>query len=225
MIAANFNVRLARGNGKSIRSSEKADYSEKARRLGGSMTQVILQPVDKVHFPHTIEKSGPLSEILSLLKQTDSKTLRNEYPEGAVRVWGIKPGDGGKNVSEWHKIRKGGIVLFTRKSRVIGRAQVTSKTDNERLAKRLWPENATAETWKLIYFVDKFTRLAVQSILVLTLSTRGTANRLAIFFRADHHFNFFFRCYFENYYFLKKCLNHFQQFVGNRDCLCRTFYI
>lgn len=125
------------------------------------MSQIILQPAGSAaardHYADTITRPVPLALIAEYIPATDTAFLQTRYPEGAVPTWGVTPGDGGRNLARWEKVKPGDVMFFAGRGAVRATGVVTHKLRNLALAKQLWGTDADGDTWEFIYFVDQIT--------------------------------------------------------------------
>jgi len=123
------------------------------------MKKIILQPAaDKAserHFKHTVINSIRIADILEFITHNEAERLRENYPSGEFKVWGITPSDG--KVKSWSKINRGDTVLFAKSKFIVYSATVTFKSQNNRLAAKLWGFDKEQNTWEYLYFLDELT--------------------------------------------------------------------
>jgi len=121
------------------------------------MSKIILQPAGdrdgSEHFFDTIVNSVPLQRIRQHVSNTEYEILKDIYPSGDCKVWGVTPG--GNNITKWNRIEVGDVTLFARKKRIFASAVTTFKLHNRRLAAELWDYNDNGQTWEYIYFLDQ----------------------------------------------------------------------
>ena len=121
------------------------------------MSNLILQPTSNKlaaeHFVSTIENYVHISEFEPYVTETFFQTLKEFYPDGHVRVWGVISGKNNCNQKKWEKVKKGDIVLFSKKGGVFALGVITATLHNSRLAKYLWQKDGEEQAWECMYFV------------------------------------------------------------------------
>lgn len=126
------------------------------------MDKVILQPSGsadaKQHFGDTIASPVPLSRLEQYFDGATIAKLRTLYPSGATPVWGVVPGDAGRNIKKWERVDVGDVVLFAGGGRIFASAVVTAKARSLAAATELWGTDANGSTWEFMYFLDEVTR-------------------------------------------------------------------
>lgn len=129
------------------------------------MTRIILQPCGnkdaRAHFVDTIENTVEISEIEGYLSQTELEIIKELYPEGKLRIWGVTRGINERNKKYWDKINKGDITLLSKDGQIFASTTTTFKIHNKLLARALWNENKEGNTWEFIYFVDELRFLSI----------------------------------------------------------------
>ena len=123
------------------------------------MPLVILQPCASTgalkHYKDTIEKTVKVSDIEDQISQQDIINLKEIYPSGNMRVWGVTPGDKLRNAKQWDLINTGDIALIAKQKFVFASAIITHKLQNRNLAKKLWGLMSDGQTWEYVYFLDE----------------------------------------------------------------------
>src|SRR5213078_4824186 len=104
------------------------------------MSNLILQPAGGGGEKHlwTITDGVRLSKIKLHVDQEQLDALAGLYPGGVARIWGLTPGDGGRNQRKWSHFERDDIVLFCGQKRVFASALIQFKLHSARLAKALW---------------------------------------------------------------------------------------
>ena len=73
---------------------------------------VILQPCGnkdaRAHYNDTVLFPVPHHTVSNLLNEQDNETLKNIYPDGMLKIWGVTP----VNQRKWEKVEAGDITLF-----------------------------------------------------------------------------------------------------------------
>ena len=127
----------------------KVSYLEKLVQITNQMKSVILQPcADPVafdHFQDTIEADIATHKIRKFIAENDWKSIRQFYPNGNCRIWGIEP-KSGINVKKWQRIRAGDEAFFSRHSSFIASGTVTLTIRSRRLARFLWGDSEESST-------------------------------------------------------------------------------
>ena len=136
------------------------------------MSLVILQPCSnkgsRKHYQDTIQKPVPIDQVAHLLSKEDARILKDIYPDGQLKVWGVVPGkEGSNNVTRWKRIQPGDVTLLAAQGRVFASAVATHKTHNGKLAEKLWGRNEDNQTWEYVYFVSE---VRAQNILYKDLN-------------------------------------------------------
>ncbi|SMC87767.1 hypothetical protein [Pedobacter africanus] len=127
------------------------------------MNRVILQPASnkasRNNYEHTVEHTISIDSIKKYITPEQEAELRELYPSGQFRIWGIDRDAEGRStkVNDWNRITKGDIALFARDSKVYASATVTTKFRNAELAVFLWGYKKPDVTWEYLYFIDEVT--------------------------------------------------------------------
>ena len=123
------------------------------------MPNVILQPSAskdaQEHYRDTIETPVILNDVSQFLSNNEIETLKNIYPDGKMRVWGVTPGISGNNIVKWERIGIGDVTLLAAKGRIFASAVTTLKFKNKSLAAHLWGYDDKGMTWEYIYFISE----------------------------------------------------------------------
>ena len=123
------------------------------------MPNVILQPCankgSQAHYHDTIETPVILNDVSQFLSNNEIETLKNIYPDGKMRVWGVTPGIDGRNIKRWEKIESGDITLFSAHNKIFASAITTLKFQNKSLAAHLWEYDDKGMTWEYMYFISE----------------------------------------------------------------------
>ncbi|MGS0531984.1 HNH endonuclease [Bacillus mycoides] len=121
------------------------------------MYNVILQPtgnkVAKFNFQSTMRNGIEFEKIKPFLQQEDANNLSEIYKGNLIRVWGITPSP--QKIKQWEKIQRGDITLFSANKQIFASATIAYKVHNLELAKHLWGETDSGESWEYIYFLDE----------------------------------------------------------------------
>ena len=125
------------------------------------MTNLILQPAgnadSREHYQDTVKSLVRIKDIEHLLSGEEKRRLEINYPNGEFSCWGVTP----SNKKKWEKIERGDVTFFSRSGRIFARATTTFKSQNERLARHLWDENAKGDTWECMYFISEVEELNI----------------------------------------------------------------
>ena len=125
------------------------------------MTNLILQPAgnadSREHYQDTVKSLVRIKDIEHLLSGEEKRRLEINYPNGEFSCWGVTP----SNKKKWEKIERGDVTFFSRSGRIFARATTTFKSQNERLARHLWDENAKGDTWECMYFISEVEELDI----------------------------------------------------------------
>ena len=138
------------------------------------MNRVILQPASnkasRINYENTIVNSIRLDTIVKYINPKQEQELREIYPSGEFKVWGIDRDAEGRStkVNDWSRITKGDVALFARDKQVYASATVTVKFRNAKLAEFLWGYKEAGITWEYLYFIDE---LKSQNISYSSLNT------------------------------------------------------
>lgn len=123
------------------------------------MKKIILQPAadkaSELHFLDTVVNSISIADILGFVTPDEAERLKENYPSGEFKVWGITPSD--VKIKSWNKINRGDTALFAKHKFIIYSATVTFKSQNKRLAAKLWGFDDQKNTWEYLYFLDELT--------------------------------------------------------------------
>ena len=114
-----------------------------------------LESFETAYKLKSIEGIIPLDNIADVLTQEEVLKLKEIYPDRKVRLWGARPGL--KNV--WDSLEVGDHILFYNQNSYICVADAAFKTANTALAKKIWGEYKTGETWENIFFVKNVKEL------------------------------------------------------------------
>lgn len=126
--------------------------------------QVVLQPCTvKAGFERYAESiASPvrLSTLESYFSKSEYERLKNLFPTGLIRIWGIDARP--ERLRKWESIQVGAFVLFTgRLGQQLGRGDIFSygavgfKVRNRNLSLELWGLADTGESWDLLLFFDE----------------------------------------------------------------------
>ena len=107
-------------------------------------------PLAQKHFQDTILNGVRFESIEEYLKEDDKAALQGEDP---LRIWGNTPGSYSQRKG-WIDMEPGDIVLFYQSGKFTYAGKVYHKLDNERLSKKLWPDDKGDKRWNLIYFLQ-----------------------------------------------------------------------
>jgi len=103
----------------------------------------------------SLEGLIPIETIADTLTDEEKKKLYEIFPDKKVRMWGTRPAL--KRV--WDSMKKGDYVIFYSNNYYICAAEAVFKTDNEKLAEKVWGKYKTGETWNYIFFVKNVRQL------------------------------------------------------------------
>lgn len=103
------------------------------------------------HYIDTIERKRTIDEAEKFLTKEEIEILKNTYHSGPFAVWGAVPGPG--NIRTWDSMESGDYVLIYKSGKVIFAAEVALKTRNQQMAKYLWGEDDSGNTWEYMYFL------------------------------------------------------------------------
>ena len=114
---------------------------------------VILQPCGnkdaRAHYNDTVLFPVPHHTVSNLLNEQDNETLKNIYPDGMLKIWGVTP----INQRKWEKVEAGDITLFSKSKAIFASAVATHKIHNKSLAEKLWGLDVKGNAWEYIYFI------------------------------------------------------------------------
>ena len=100
-----------------------------------------------------------LLDINEYLLSEDLAVLKNIYPNGKLKVWGITAN---RQQKQWDKLSVGDRVLFYANKEFVYQAVVTHKLSNAQLAEFLWGKTEdTQVTWQNIYFLDDLNTISL----------------------------------------------------------------
>lgn len=108
--------------------------------------QVVLQPCADAeaqsNYQHTIRQFVMARDIEPFLTPAERDAVIRLYPDGRLRVWGVKDGKDGKIRESWEKIRSGDIAFFAWKSVLHSKASIMLTFQSDALAEFLWNDKA-----------------------------------------------------------------------------------
>ena len=122
----------------------------------------ILQAAGKANYDKTVSSPISISEYSESMGQ-DSVALREIFPGGSVRLYGLRPDGAGHFERLWKEILIGDVVLFSSKGLIRAKAEVVYKSRNPVLAESLWGISETGRSFELLYFLDNFEELNLPS--------------------------------------------------------------
>ncbi|ACU03149.1 hypothetical protein [Pedobacter heparinus] len=131
------------------------------------MNRIILQPAankpSQENYKNTVINSVSIASIVKYIRPEQEAELRQLYPSGELRVWGVDRDAKGRStkVNDWNRITKGDIGLFAKDKFVYAAATVTTKFQNEALAVFLWGYKEPGITWEYLYFLDELRPLNI----------------------------------------------------------------
>jgi hypothetical protein len=100
----------------------------------------------------TIDQPVPVREIRSLAIRAGNELGERRLRE--VRCWGSLPSAG--NLASWSRMRAGHWgLLYGGGDRFPAVLRVASKARHKRLARHLWGQHASGDTWELMFFFDR----------------------------------------------------------------------
>jgi len=97
----------------------------------------------------------PIENIRDTLNETERKKLEEIYPDKRVRMWGARSG----LKARWNWVKEGDIVVFYSNNYYICTAEAVYKTENKKLAEKVWGVYRTGETWDYITFIKNVRKL------------------------------------------------------------------
>lgn len=123
------------------------------------MSNIILQPCGnraaQQHYADTMESPVALETMDGHLSIPDIVSLETFSTDGAIRVWGAKPGEDGRNERRWKRISPGDYLLFIHGQGRTSAAQIVHTFQSSSLARELWGQTETAngvvQTWELMF--------------------------------------------------------------------------
>jgi hypothetical protein len=125
---------------------------------------ILLQPASgkeaKIHFKDTIIDGVFLSSLKKAVSASEYKKLR-EIETNPVQMWGFRPKLNGQPRSEWLNLNAGDLVLFYADRAFFYLAEVHSKIQNQKLARKFWGTDLIGRTWEHIYFIKKGSQIAI----------------------------------------------------------------
>lgn len=127
---------------------------------------IFRVPVDNQHFKDTVEDGIPLDKIFQFLSREEQLQISKIAKDGLVRCWGSKAGEA--NNRNFALIKEGDEILCYRSGQYIAQASICFKTVNEALARYLWGETKTGETWQLMYFFNHVSYFKIDSKVINT---------------------------------------------------------
>jgi len=121
--------------------------------------RVVLQPsggrAALKHFSATILHSVSVGSLRDHLADQELGALIRLFPTGETRIWGVTPGDGGRNKRKWEKIEPGDVAAFCGHGEVFSHATIRYKLHSPTLARALWGQDSDGQTWEYVYFVGE----------------------------------------------------------------------
>lgn len=123
------------------------------------MSNVVLQPcankAAQQHYTATVETPVDIEKIRRRLSMADESALRAFSEDGAVRLWGAKPGEDRRNERRWKRVSPGDYLLFVHGGGRVSVAEVCHTFQNEPLARQIWGDTRTAngrvQTWEFMF--------------------------------------------------------------------------
>lgn len=123
------------------------------------MSNIALQPCANAaaqkHYKETVDSPVELERMTSYLSLVDATALETFAVDDAIRVWGAKPGEDGRNEGRWKRISPGDYLLFVHGGGTTSAVQVVHTFRSPSLARRLWGETTTrnrvVQTWELMF--------------------------------------------------------------------------
>lgn len=123
------------------------------------MTQLILQPSGnkggREHYVDTVENQVEIQSLESNLPTDVLKMLLSAHPGGKAGFWGVVPGKNEINVNKWARINVGDIALFAREGKIVASGVVSTVFRSKVLAKKLWGDDISGNTWECMYSLDE----------------------------------------------------------------------
>ena len=81
-----------------------------------------------------------------------------------VAIWGFTGRS--RTYSTWNRVQRNDLVSFYQDKNFISLCKVIGKCQSEKLAKYLWNEDETGDTWQYIYFIDRPRPITKAHILI-----------------------------------------------------------
>ncbi|MEM2240432.1 MAG: AAA family ATPase [Candidatus Bathyarchaeia archaeon] len=98
-----------------------------------------------------------IESVSDTLSEEERLKLRELYPDGKVRMWGVKP-----NLRRmWEVLNEDDYVLFYSKNLYVCVGEAAFKTVNRQLAERVWGKDEAGETWEFIFFLKNILEINV----------------------------------------------------------------
>lgn len=143
--------------------------TSRTRRMnaGDGMVGFALQPASLAtvsvaqHYADTIAEPVAYSEHQDLLPPDVLESLRELFPKGRARFWGVTPDSRGINENRFNKLRLGDGVAFYGQGRLYAAGRVAVLFRSEQLADRLWGRQDDGRTWQFMYAIADFHQVDV----------------------------------------------------------------
>lgn len=97
----------------------------------------------------------PIETIVHSLTEEERRRLEDIFPNKKVRIWGTRSTL--RNI--WESLDEGDYVVFYSANYYAFAAEAVYKTVNEKLARKVWGEYKTGETWNYVFFVKNVREL------------------------------------------------------------------
>ncbi|MFD7985473.1 hypothetical protein ACFV4M_19160 [Kitasatospora indigofera] len=122
--------------------------------------RIVMQPAGRSkkdvnqHYLDTIASPVVFDDHTDLLDPDVLLRLKQLFPEGAARMWGVVPGKKEVNVSKVKKMKPGDFVFFSGDKHLYFGGTIALMWRNEALAERLWTTDHNGSTWEYMYAIS-----------------------------------------------------------------------
>ena len=126
------------------------------------MSKIVLQPnaskEAKKNY-NSMMQNGVSVAGLHHVSVGQRNLLNSLASDGFVRLWGVMPGETGRNQSRWERVSPGDYLLFARGGDTFTIALILDTIQNPDLARELWgtgfTKNGIEQTWELIMILGE----------------------------------------------------------------------
>lgn len=112
-------------------------------------------------FNDTVKAGIAIDAIEPFVDQDITAAIRRGTTGKTVGVWGFMLGKKNFNVGLWKKINPGDTVVFYWEKELRYKGTVVTKTENVKLAEKLWGTGDNSEPWQLVYFIKDVAAVGV----------------------------------------------------------------
>lgn len=132
------------------------------------MLQPCANKAAQEHYQSTVRSPVRVNDIVTHLSRDEESALRTFASDGAIALWGAKPGEDGRNAKRWRRVAPGDYLFFVHGSGNVSVAEVAYTLHNPALASKLWGTTSTAngvvQTWEYMFALGPASDLILPTV-------------------------------------------------------------